>query len=99
MYYAQLDPNNNTCIAVVDSDEAINDPNYIEIGLFSSSYLGKLYNKEANEFVTPEPAPSNAELTIMESLAEGYEKLLANDDNVLAIMEAIADLYEAKEAK
>lgn len=99
MYYAKLDPDNNTCIAVVDSDEAISDPNYIEIGLFSSSYLGKLYNKETNEFVTPEPAPSNAELTIMESLAEGYEKLLANDDNVLAIMEAIADLYEAKEAK
>lgn len=99
MYYAKLDPDNNTCIAVVDSDEAISDLNYIEIGLFSSSYLGKLYNKETNEFVTPEPAPSNAELTIMESLAEGYEKLLANDDNVLAIMEAIADLYEAKEAK
>lgn len=99
MYYAQLDPDNNICIAVVDSDEAISDPNYIEISLFSSSYLGKLYNKKTNEFVTPEPAPSNAELTIMESLAEGYEKLLANDNNVLAIMEAIADLYEAKEAK
>lgn len=99
MYYAQLDPNNNTCIAVIDSDEAISDPNFIEIGSFNSSYLGKLYNKETNEFVTPEPALSNAELTIMESLAEGYEKLLTNEDNALAIMGAIADLYEMKEAK
>lgn len=99
MYYAQLDPDNNTCIAVVASDEAISDPNYIEIDSFDSSYLGKLYNKETNKFMVPEPTPSNAELTIMESLAEGYEKLLTNDDNVLTIMGAIADLYEAKEAK
>lgn len=99
MYYAQIDPDNNTCINVVSSDKAISDQNYIEVDFFSSSYLGKLYSKETNEFVAPEPAPSNAELTIMESLAEGYEKLLANEDNALAIMGAIADLYEMKEAK
>lgn len=87
MYYAQIDPDSKLVIGVHDMTQ-YDDPNYIKIGSFDTSLLGKVYDEENKTFienpnppqeVASEEAPvqteSDTTLIMMETIASNYEEI------------------------
>ena len=109
MVYAQIDPESKICVGIHQMSE-YSDPNYIQVDLYDTSYLGMIWDGEkfidnpnppagvAPDAAPTEPQPSETELSIMEAIADNYEATQEVKQGNLDIMSAIADMYESNDS-
>lgn len=89
MIYAQLD-DNKICTAISDLSEEVNAENLIALTTYDTFLIGKRWNGETWEAVTPkETAP-----TVPEEKISLEERLKNLEQGQIATQEAIATMYE-----